>query len=81
MEERRKERQTVPQDGSHSEVMPNGDSGVGSPWPRDKEGVFVGRAAKAVESDTPGGHEPPLNVHKAFLFLYTNKKKILLVLY
>ena len=48
----------------------------GISWPREREGVLVGRAAKAVESHKPGGHGVPLTVHNAFLPSSKKKKKL-----
>ena len=47
----------------------------GIPRPRDMEGILVGRAARAAEFHTPGGHGVPLTMHKAFLPSSPKKKK------
>ena len=46
----------------------------------DREGVLVGRAARAAESHKPGGHGVPLTVHKVFLPSSKKKKKIIIII-
>ena len=57
------------------EEKPRNDHIPRTPRPRDREGVLVGRAARAAETHTPGRHGISLTVHKAFLPSSKKKKK------